>query len=138
MLVLDNNLLSDYLAGRAETKAWLKQYDDEVWAISSIVMYEAYMGSLYGYIDASRATVREAIMTSMEVLEVTERTAREAATLQEELHERGVPADHPDALIAAATREHGGTFATAERHFWTDEVQAVLDVAAYDVDEPEA
>jgi predicted nucleic acid-binding protein len=45
--------------------------------------------------------------------------------------DRGVPADHPDALIAASAREHGGTFATTEKHFWKDEVQAVLPVAEY-------
>ncbi|MBX0297279.1 hypothetical protein [Haloarcula nitratireducens] len=44
----------------------------------------------------------------------------------------GVPADHPDALVAASAREHGGAFATAEKHFWNDDVQSVLSVAPYD------
>jgi predicted nucleic acid-binding protein len=68
----------------------------------------------------------------MDVLAVTGRTADEAATLQDELMERGVPADHPDALIAASAREHGALFATAERHFWQDDVRSVLDVVAYE------
>jgi predicted nucleic acid-binding protein len=68
----------------------------------------------------------------MDVLDVTEQTASEAVSLQDELLSRGVPADHPDALIAAAAREHGGTFATAEKHFWTEQVQSVLSVAKYD------
>jgi len=68
----------------------------------------------------------------MDVLPVTERTASEAATLQRDLLERGVPADHPDALIAACAREHGGTFATADTHFWKERVREVLDVAIYD------
>ncbi|WP_423743279.1 hypothetical protein V5735_09360 (plasmid) [Haladaptatus sp. SPP-AMP-3] len=45
---------------------------------------------------------------------------------------RGVPADHPDALIAATARVHGTVFATAEKHFWNEEVQDVLDVGEYD------
>jgi hypothetical protein len=132
MLVLDNNLLSDYLDGKDTARVFLEQYEDEEWAVSAIVLYEAYMGCIHGYIDGSPDTIRQAVTMSMDVLEVTERTADEAASLQADLMDRGIPADHPDALIAASAREHGGTFATAERHFWNDEVQAVLPVAEYD------
>ena len=132
MLVLDNNLLSDYLDGNDAARQFLIQYEDEVWAVPSIVLYEAYMGAVYGYIDGSPAQVRQAIATSMEILDVTDATADEAAALQQALMSRGVPADHPDALIAASAREHGGAFATAEKHFWRDEVQSVLVVAEYD------
>jgi predicted nucleic acid-binding protein len=132
MLVLDNNLLSDYLDGRESARAFLGGYDAEAWAVPTIVLYEAYMGCIHGYIGGSPETIREAVTASMEVLAVTGRTADEAAALQEKLLEQGVPADHPDALIAASAREHGATFATAERHFWRDEVRSVLDVAAYE------
>lgn len=132
MLVLDNNLLSDYLDGTDTARQFLQQHDKEVWAVPSTVLYEAYMGSLYGYIDGEAAVVRNAVTASMEILPVTRRTADEAVELQETLLARGVPADHPDALIAASAREHGGTFATAEKQFWSDDVQSVLDVAAYD------
>ena len=132
MLVLDNNLLGDFLDGRGEARQFLEGHEQDVWAISAIVLYEAYMGCVHGYIDGSPATVREAVTASMDVLDVTAKTAGEAAALQEELLDRGVPADHPDVLIAANAREHGATFATAEKHFWKDEVQSVLPVAAYD------
>ncbi|MEE6209689.1 PIN domain-containing protein [Salarchaeum sp. III] len=132
MLVLDNNLLSDYLDGRDAARDFLEQYDDEPWAVSSIVLYEAYLGCVHGYIDGSPETVRRAVTMSMDVLDATARTADEAATLQDELLSLGVPADHPNALIAASAREHGATFATAEKHFWRDDVQSVLPVAEYD------
>lgn len=132
MLALDNNLLSDYLAGEDAAREFLLQYEREAWAVPSIVLYEAYMGCIHGYIDGSPETVEQAVTSSMEVLDVTEQTASEAATLQVELQNRGVPADHPDALIAASAREHGATFATAEKHFWNDDVQSVLSVAEYD------
>ncbi|WP_136603475.1 PIN domain-containing protein [Salinigranum halophilum] len=132
MLVLDNNLLSDYLDGTQAARTFLEQYEEESWAVSSIVLYEAYMGSIHGYIGGSPSTIRQAITMSMDVLDVTEETANEAASLQEELMAVGVPADHPDALIAANAREHGGTFATAEKHFWKPDVQSVLSVAKYD------
>lgn len=132
MLVLDNNLLSDYLDGTEPARRFLSQYETDAWAVSSIVLYESYLGCLHGYIDSNPNTVRQAITTPMDVLKVTAQTADEAAALQQDLLDRGVPADHPDTLIAASAREHGGTFATAERHFWNDDVQAVLDVAEYD------
>lgn len=132
MLVLDNNLLSDYLDGEPAARSFLERHDHEEWAVSSIVLYEALMGSVHGYIDASPGTLREAITTSMSVLSVTGETATEAVALQQELQASGVPADHPDVLIAASAREHGGTFATAEKHFWQDDVRAALSVAEYD------
>jgi len=132
MLVLDNNLLSDYLDGKESARTFLKQHEQQAWAIPTIVLYEAYMGSVHGYIDGSPELIRQAVTTSMDVLDVTQQTADEAAAIQQALLDRGVPADHPDALIAASAREHGGTFATAEKHFWDDEVQSVVPVAAYD------
>ncbi|MFC6756701.1 MULTISPECIES: PIN domain-containing protein [Haloarcula] len=132
MLVLDNNLLSDYLDGKESAQAFLRGHESEPWAVSGIVLYEAYMGSVHGYIDGDVETIREAVTTSMDVLAITDRTAQEAAHVQEQLLERGVPADHPDTLIAASAREHGGTFATAEKHFWEERVQEVLDIARYD------
>lgn len=132
MLVLDNNLLSDYLDGKESARRFLKRYEEEAWAVSSIVLYEAYMGCLHGYIGGSPEKIRQAITTSMEVLEVTAHTADEAASLQRALLDRGVPADHPDTLVAASAREHGAALATAEKHFWKEEVRSVLDVVEYD------
>ena len=132
MLVLDNNLLSDYLAGENTARRFLSQYEREEWAVPSIVLYEAYLGSIHGYIDGSPEAIEQAVTASMEVLDVTKETASEAATLQRELQNRGVPADHPDTLIAASAREHGAAFATAEKHFWDDDVQSILSVAEYD------
>lgn len=134
MLVLDNNLLSDYLNGTAEARAFLAEREGEEWAVSSIVLYEALMGAVYGHIGASPEVVRAGVGASMEVLATTERTAVEGQTLQGELLDRGAPVAQLDALIAASAREHGGTFATAEKQFWTDEVRSVLDVAPYDPD----
>lgn len=132
MLVLDNNLLSDYLDGEDAARRFLQRYETEAWAVSAIVLYEAYVGCVHGYVGGTPERVRQAVTASMDVLDVTERTASEAASLQEELLDYGVPADHPDVLVAAAARERGATFATAEKHFWGDEVQSVLSVAEYD------
>lgn len=132
MLCLDNNLLSDYLDGKEDARRFLEERESEPWAVSNVVLYEAFMGALHGHVGGDVPTIRQAITSSMAVLDVTEATAVEAADLQEELLSRGVPADHPDTLVAANAREHGATFATAEKHFWNPDVQDVLDVAEYD------
>lgn len=132
MLVFDNTLLSDFLDGKDAARAFLEEYEAEEWALPAIVLNEAYLGSIHGYIDGSPAVIRQAVTTSMDVLPVTEQTASEAAAMQEQLVEQGIPAEHPDALIAASAREHGGVFATADKHFWKDEVQEIVDVAKYD------
>ncbi|ESS09594.1 MAG: putative nucleic acid-binding protein, contains PIN domain protein [uncultured archaeon A07HN63] len=132
MLLLDNTILSDYLAGVDTARQFLEEYEQDVWAVSAIALYEAYMGCAHGYIDATPAMVRQAINTSMTVVDVTQQTAAEAETLQQELLDLGVPADSPDVLIAATAREHGGTFATADKHFWKPEIESVLSVAQYD------
>jgi len=108
MLLLDNTILSDYLAGVDTARQFLEQYEQAVWAVSSIVLYEAYMGCVHGYIDATPAMVRQAVNTSMTVVDVTQQTAAEAETLQQELLELGAPADSPDVLIAATARNTVG------------------------------
>lgn len=132
MLVLDNNVLSDYLTGTEAAEAFLRRHEDESWAISSIVLYEAMMGATHGFIGADPETIRRGITNSMDVLDVTDRTASEANAIQAELQRSGVLLDHPDALIAASAREHGGAFATAEKTFWDDDVRSVLDIVRYD------
>lgn len=131
VLVLDNNVLSDYLNGTDAAKEFLTARENDEWVVSSIVLYEALMGATYGYIDAEPGTVRQAVTGSMRVLDATERTAVEARRLQGDLLDEGSPVDRLDALIAAPAIEHGGTFATAEKAFDSDAVRSVLDVAVY-------
>jgi predicted nucleic acid-binding protein len=132
VLVLDNNVLSDYLNGTHGAREFLTEHESDQWAVSSIVLYEALMGATYGHIDAEPATVRQAVTGSMRVVDVTERTAVEARRIQGELLDEGSPVDQLDALIAASAIEHGGTFATAEKTFDSDAVRSVLDVAVYE------
>ena len=106
MIVLNNNLLSDYLDGKETARQFLQRHEQEARAISMIVLYEAQIDCIHGYLDADPGTVRQAITAAMEVLRLSERAAEEATVLQEQLLERGIPADHPDALIAASAREH--------------------------------
>lgn len=132
-LCLDNTVLSDYLDGKDEARQFLQRYEDRRWTVSTVVVYEAFMGSLYGHIGGDVPTLEAAITASMDVLPVTIATACEAGELQHQLLERGVPTHQPDGLIAANAREHGAAFVTADAHFWKKEVREVLDVIEYEV-----
>lgn len=134
MLLVDTSLLSDYLVGRPEARAFLDDRTDEPWAVSSLVLYEASTGALRGFIDGEPDAVRSTVSSIADVLDVTARTAAEASALQRELHERGSPAGTADALIAATAREHGAPLATADEFFWAESVQEVVPVAEYDPD----
>ncbi|GAB3690524.1 hypothetical protein GCM10028857_26980 [Salinarchaeum chitinilyticum] len=134
MLFLDNSLLSDYLTGREAARSFLDDRTDEPWATSSIVTFEAYAGTLHAQHEIPFESIESAISPMVDVLDVTGATAMEAARLQSNLVDRGVPAEHPDVLIAANASENGATFATADRFFWQDEVQDVLSVAEYQRD----
>jgi predicted nucleic acid-binding protein len=130
MLIVDNNLLSDYLVGAPDAGAFLREYEAREWAVPSYVAYEAYLGAFHGHGDRLDP-VRHGVRSDFEVLPVTERTAYLALQIQGELQDSGVALDRADALIAASSREHGGAFATAEKQFFTDEVEDVLDVVPY-------
>jgi len=131
MIVFDTNVLSEYLNGTPQARSFFEAHEDESWGVSTIVLYEALMGATYGYIDADPGLVESSISASMDVLSVTTETSRAAQSLQDALLERGTPVDQLDALIAASAIEHGARFATAERTFWKEAVQAELDVAPY-------
>lgn len=132
MLFLDNNVLSRYLQGEESAARFLEGYEDEEWAISSIVLYEAMEAAIHGYIDTDPGTLKQQLTASLDVVPITDRTTMVAQQIQRDLMDRGVQADHPDILIVASSSEHGGTFATAEKVYWRDDVQEVVDVAEYD------
>jgi predicted nucleic acid-binding protein len=128
MLALDNNLLSDYLNGETSAKRFLTEYEDEPWAVASVTLYEAYIGVVHGYIDATLEDVRRATAT-FEELPVTAMTAYEAARLQEALMREGIQLGAVDALIAASANEAGATLATNDRTLWR--ATTGVDIAEY-------
>lgn len=132
MLCLDSALLGDYLDGTDDARRFLQRHDAEPWTVSSVVLSEVATGAASGYVAGDVRTVEEAVTSSMDVLDVTARTAVEAAEIQSMLAERGLPLGHRDALVAANAREHAGTLATARTTFRRDGVRDALDVAVYD------
>jgi predicted nucleic acid-binding protein len=131
MICLDNNLLSDYLAGEASAKEFLEPYADEVWCVSAVVQYEAMMGAFYGHIPGTISDV-EAATAEFEKVAVTERTVREATALQEELSDHGIQLEARDALIAGSALEVGAALATEDGGLHDAGSTGLIDVLAYE------
>lgn len=131
MLVFDNNLLADYLDGKASAKRFLEQHETDDWAVPSVALYEAYMGTFVvdgrGSVDDVYTATRQ-----FEILPVTDGTAREAAELQQRLQSSGVRLSALDALIATTALEQDARFATNDSTFWKEEVCTEVDVVRYE------
>lgn len=131
MISFDNNLLSDYLAGEPAAREFLEPVADEVWCVSSVVLYEAMMGAFYGHIDATPESVRRAT-TEFERADVSEQTAERAVQLQQDLRDHGQQLEARDALIAGSAVEIGATLATEDSGLRDAGETGLLDVLAYD------
>lgn len=131
MICFDNVLLSDYLTGEPEAKEFLEPHADDVWCVSSVVLYEAMMGALYGHVDGSVDAVRNAT-TEFETADVSDRTARNAVQLQERLQDLGHQLEARDALIAGSTVEVGGRLATEDATLRAAGETELLDVVEYE------
>lgn len=131
MICFDNVLLSDYLAGEPAAREFLEPYADELWCVSSIVLYEAMMGALYGHIDGPVDAVTSAT-AEFETADVSDRTARNAVQLQADLQEHGQQLEARDALIAGSAVEVGGRLATEDGTLRAAGETGLLDVLDYD------
>ncbi len=134
MIVLDTNVVSDYLVGCPAAESFLREHDSERCAVSTVVAYEVMMGAVHGHLDGEPDSIRDGLTVAFDILPVDEQVTRAAVELQSELLDAGALAETQDALIAATARHHGGQFATNERTFWKPAVQSVLDVVEYDRD----
>jgi len=130
MLCFDTNLLGDYLDGVDTARTFLEGYETEPWAIPSLVLFEAYMGAIYGRprgnIDDVYAATRE-----FEVLDIGDDTVLRAARLQRDLKASGVELEFVDALLVASADEHGATFATNDGGLLVPAVQDRVEIVEY-------
>ena len=130
MLCFDTNLLGDYLDGVDAAKTFLEGFEAESWGVPSPVLFEAYMGAIYGRprgtVDDVHAATRE-----FEVLTVGDDTVLRAAHLQEDLKSDGVELELVDAILVAAADEHGATFATNDGTLLEPAVRERVGVVEY-------
>lgn len=127
MIAFDTSFLLDYLDGVDATATYLADHEDEPFYTPSLVLFEVYRG-------AARAGGPDGIETVVEgldwldVLPLTDATAREAAWVEAELLDAGERVNLGDTLIAGVCRHNGARLVTRDGHF--QRVQG-LDVETY-------
>jgi predicted nucleic acid-binding protein len=112
MILVDTNILVDFLRGRAEAATWLDALEERP-AISAISLLELYAGA------RSQRDERDiiALRQQFACLPIGEEIAERAgATMRHYRTSHGI--DIPDAIIAATAEHHGLKLATLNtRHF---------------------
>lgn len=131
MLCFDTNLLADYLDGVDAAATFLEAHDDELWAVPSLALFEAYMGALYGRPRGNIDDVFEATR-GLEVLDVTDETVLRAARLQRDLKDDGLELGFVDAILVATADEAGAAFATNDGTVRHDAVKEKVDIVDYE------
>lgn len=126
----DSTFVIDYLSADDRTAEFLSRVEPADLYVPAAVVYEAYAGEVFAEKPADLPAVKE-YLNWAEIVPFTERTCREAATVQEDLLDSGVPLSARDAMIAGSAREVGATLVTEDSDFHVDGVRAVLDVQSY-------
>lgn len=131
MICFDNSLLADYLDGKESAREFLSQYENELWAIPGVALFECYMGAIYGSPRGSIEDVHEATR-EFEILPVTDDVAHGAATLQRDIKQEGIELGFVDALLAATAVDADARFATSDGTILDETVAAHVDVLKYE------
>lgn len=119
MIVLDTDVVIDFLRGKASTVDRVRRALDEgeTLGITAVNVGEILRG-IEGSKSADRKTAFEDLLEKLEVLPVNFQAARRYGRVLTTLDEAGWPIPGMDGLIAAVTLENGGRLFTGNvRHF---------------------
>jgi predicted nucleic acid-binding protein len=112
MILVDTNILIDYLRGRPDAIAWLEALEERP-AISAISVLELYAGARSQRDERDVIALRERLTCLPADEAITERAG---AILRHYRMSHGI--DIPDAIIAATAERHGLRLATLNtKHF---------------------
>ena len=116
MILLDSDVLIDFLRGRTDARRLVEDASDagEELATTALNVGEV----LRGEADTLRAARVGEFLTSLTVLAIDERVARVYATVMSDLDRQGKRMPEIDAFIAAAALVNGASIATRNaKHF---------------------
>ena len=114
IVVLDTVMLFDFLADRGDAQRTEEIVTRGKGAVSAITVYELFRGV------ASKKHIeqRGTLLSSMHVLEISSKIARQAGIIFTALRGKGITVSNEDILIAATCIHHNLALFTANRnHF---------------------
>lgn len=113
MLVIDTDVLIDYLRDQAQAVTWLEERAEQTLAVSAVTLAELYVGVREG----EERQRLDAFAAAFDVLQL-DRPAAVQAGLWRRHYGRTHGTGLADALIAASVQAAGGTLVTLNRrHF---------------------
>ena len=127
MTLYDSSVLIDYLDGRDDAVAYIRNHHDERAVAPPLVLYEVYQGEVYKSGPAEFDAV-DAALEWLVVIDETRDHARTAAELQNDLAEAGNPLAARDAYIAGTANALGERLVVSDGDFDVPELTDVLDI----------
>lgn len=127
MTLYDSSVLIDYLDGRDDAVAYIRDHHDERAVAPPLVLYEVYQGEVYKSGPAEFDAV-DAALEWLIVLDETRNHARTAAELQNDLAEDGNPLAARDAFIAGTANALGERLVVSDGDFDVPGLTDALDI----------
>ncbi len=113
MILLDTGFLIEVLSERKEAIIKVREFDTEPKAISSLSVYELFIGAQ----QVRRVSDIEEICETMKIIVPEKRIAKRAAFLQLSLRQKGGEIPAFDVLIAATALEMNAVLLSKDEHF---------------------
>lgn len=127
MTLYDSSILIDYLDGRDDAIAYIRDHQEERAVAPPLVLYEVYQGEVYKTGAADFGAV-DAALEWLLVLEGTRDHARTAAELQDDLARAGNPLAARDAFVAGTAKALGERLVVSDADFDVPGLTDVIDV----------
>lgn len=111
LIVLDTTVLIDIRRGRMNVKKLLDKYENEVYGISAITIYELYAGLGYTHQKLGQELYEthkeklESLLTDYEIFDINRLILEESGLIEGELMAKGITIDLQD-IIIGITAEH--------------------------------
>lgn len=127
MTLYDSSVLIDYLDGREDAVAYIRDHHDERAVAPPLVLYEVYQGEVYKSGPAEFDAV-DAALEWLVILNETRDHARTAAELQDDLVRDGTPLAARDAFIAGIANALGERLVVSDADFDVPGLTDAIDV----------
>ena len=116
MTLYDSSVVIDYLDGVPEAVEYVEEHAGGRAVAPPLVLFEVYQGDVFRARQADFDAV-DAAIEWLHVIDVSVDHARAAATLQDELQQRGVPLSARDAFVAGTAKAAGDRLVVADADF---------------------
>ncbi|MBI4162630.1 MAG: PIN domain-containing protein [Candidatus Aenigmarchaeota archaeon] len=119
MACLETTFLIDLLKGKKEIETIKNELDktESVLAIASPSLMELWSGANFGSIPSREKEKIEMLISSLTVLSLNEKSAKEAGDIEADLIKKGLTIETEDIMVAGIARANGEKVVTRDAHY---------------------